>query len=926
MNIRSYRLLPATVLTIHLATFAGSHARAGGDWLIDPAPYRAVVTVDEKRAVLDNGLVRRTILVDGKRLATVALDNLMTGEQMLRSIRPEAVVEIDGVRYPVGGLGGQPVLNYLDPSWISKMSPEPGACILERVETGKTVERFPWKKRPEWMPADRPWPPPGVSLTLHFRPPDEFGAAGVEAPRSVLVQDDFETLAPAWKAFYSPSHERTSFQNEGKPGELMALENSFAYVERALPPGTQAVQCTIDPGTDRSATWGPGLVLLFRDHVVKFNLRSSHGAFGVGDADAGKLREGKPCTLRIRLAAGTAVCEASWDGGKTWEKIGQAKVAGEPTAVRLGKTDRAGGASDFGKADATEPQRCRFSAFRAFGMPEEKSTEAKAAASTAGGGVAVEVHYELYDGIPLMSKWITVKNGGKATIRLNRFVAETLALVEAESAVEPNPRWEMPKLYVETDYAFLAMNGKGAAAAVQWKTDPSYKTQVSYALQTPCLVECAPPIGPDQNIAPGGELESFRVFELVQDSTDRERTTLAQRRMYRTIAPWVTENPILMHVRSADPAAVRLAIDQCADVGFEMVIMTFGSGFNFETRDPAYQAKMKELADYAKSKGIALGGYSLLASRGAGTAADNTKGAPARYGVMPCLAARWGIDYLAQLRAFITNAGLGVLEHDGSYPGDRCAATDHPGHHGLDDSQWAQWRAITDFYKWCRGNGVYLNIPDWYFLTGGTKTGMGYRETNWSLAPRIPGNHRTAEYFRRHLGQDPVDGLDVRATDRVPRRRRGRDDRAAEGPPAALRTANGQPLRRRRPGLLPRPAAVRRAGNARRREEVGRLLQAHRAILDSDLIHLRRADGRDLDYVLHVNPALKEKGLLFVYNPLPTPVTRTLTVPVYYTGLTDLATVREQNQPAKRCKLDRRFNIELPVTVPARGYTWFVLE
>ena len=26
-----------------------------------------------------------------------------------------------------------------------------------------------------------------------------------------------------------------------------------------------------------------------------------------------------------------------------------------------------------------------------------------------------------------------------------------------------------------------------------------------------------------------------------------------------------------------------------------------------------------------------------------------------------------------------------------------------------------------------------MNIPDWYFLNGGSKTGMGYRETNWSL-------------------------------------------------------------------------------------------------------------------------------------------------------------------------------------------------
>ena len=53
----------------------------------------------------------------------------------------------------------------------------------------------------------------------------------------------------------------------------------------------------------------------------------------------------------------------------------------------------------------------------------------------------------------------------------------------------------------------------------------------------------------------------------------------------------------------------------------------------------------------ARSKGIALGGYSLLASRGAGTAADNTQGVPARFGVMPCLGATWGSNYLAQLQA-----------------------------------------------------------------------------------------------------------------------------------------------------------------------------------------------------------------------------------------------------------------------------------
>lgn len=182
---------------------------------------------------------------------------------------------------------------------------------------------------------------------------------------------------------------------------------------------------------------------------------------------------------------------------------------------------------------------------------------------------------------------------------------------------------------------------------------PSYTSQVSYELQTPCLLQTRPPIGPDHIIEPGGSFESFRAFELAQDSTERERKSLAKRRMYRTIAPWTSENPILMHVRSADPQAVRAAIDQCAEVGFEMVIMTFGSGFEFESRDKNYQSRLKELADYGMSKGVALGGYSLGASRGAGTPADNVQGGKPTFGVAPCLCSKWGNEYLEQLRSMM---------------------------------------------------------------------------------------------------------------------------------------------------------------------------------------------------------------------------------------------------------------------------------
>src|SRR5699024_3856182 len=42
----------------------------------------------------------------------------------------------------------------------------------------------------------------------------------------------------------------------------------------------------------------------------------------------------------------------------------------------------------------------------------------------------------------------------------------------------------------------------------------------------------------------------------------------------------------------------------------------------------------------------------------------------------------------------------------------------------------------------------------------------------------------------------------------------------------------------------------------------------YRKILNSDIIHLRRADGRDWDGILHVNPNLENKGFAMLYNPL----------------------------------------------------------
>ena len=102
--------------------------------------------------------------------------------------------------------------------------------------------------------------------------------------------------------------------------------------------------------------------------------------------------------------------------------------------------------------------------------------------------------------------------------------------------------------------------------------------------------------------------------------------------------------------------------------------------------------------------------------------------------------------------------------------------------------------------------------------------------------------------------------------------------------------------------------------------------KAHRRILDSDIIHIRRADGKDYDAILHVDPTGSEKGLLMVYNPLNTEITRTLRINVYYTALHDKVQLTDSKGKVTRCVPDRNYMIEIPVVIPAHSQGWWVME
>lgn len=897
------------------------------DWLINGEKYtsKVIPSADGKDLLITNGLIERQFRIT-PNFASTGIKNLVSGQNYLRAVRPEAQITVNGQKFNIGGLSGQPIQNYLLREWIEKLTNDEESFQYVKYTIENIKPRFDWKIRKEWIPRDVKWPAAGKELIVEFKAPD-FKVK--EAPREIIYSDNFIKLNPEWNIYASKSNERNSFINEGKPGEIMANENVFVYAERAFPKSATAAECFVSPGTDKSSTWGPGMALVFSDKIVKLNLKPSKGCFGIWDGNReqefGKLKDGQSYHLRLKLFSNNIFCEISEDG-KTWDELLKIYCAEVPLSVRVGKMDRSGKNTDSRNPGNIE--RCHIKYFSFLGKTVLNQAEPSIVK-----GLVIKVHYEIYDGLPLISKWITAHNNSENRVVLNSFSSEILAVVEGESSVEGETDWQLPNMHVETDYAYSSMsNRKANNGAVHWMTDSTYTSQVNYALKTPCLLEVRPPLGPEMEIKHGEDFKSFRAWELYFDSFDKERKGLTSRKMYRTIAPWVTENPVLMHVRSANPEAVKLAVDQCAEVGFEMVIMTFGSGFNMESGDTTYYRKIKELADYAHSKGIALGGYSLLASRSVGAKDDiinpstSKPGGIAYYGNSPCLESEWGINYFRKIKEMYDATGLDIIEHDGSYPGDICGSNLHPGHKGLADSQWNQFATIAEFYQWCRSKGIYLNVPDWYYLNGSSKCAMGYREVNWSL-PRAQ-----QEIIER---QNIFDGTWTKTPSMgwmfVPLTEYQGGGAAATIEPLnqhlehyGQRLANlfgaGVQACYRGPRLYDTDstkAVVKKWTD---------FYKKHRQILNSDIIHLRRADGTDWDGILHVNPSGDEKGFLMLYNPLEKPIKFELNVPVYYSGLSNKVQVAEQEGVAKSYTINRDYMITLSVTIPAKGYQYYVLK
>ncbi len=548
--------------------------------------------------------------------------------------------------------------------------------------------------------------------------------------------------------------------------------------------------------------------------------------------------------------------------------------------------------------------------------------------------LTISVHYNLYDGIPLITKWIEIKNNGEQKVKINRVVNEVLGLVEEESAVvgKPEVMKKQHGIYVETNYAFNnAMRYDISDQTTHWKIDSSYTSQVNYNYETPCLLEIYPERAPGIELAKDETFTSVRTNELLMDSYDRQRRGLMLRKMYRTIAPWTTQNPIFMHLVSKNDEEVKAAIDQCVATGYEAVILSFGSHLNMEDSSQKNIIKWKTLADYAHQKNILLGGYSLFSSRRISDADDvidikTGKPGGAFFGNAPCFGSRWGLAYRDKIKYFFKQTGFDIWENDGPYPGDVCASTVHPGHKGYDDSQWRQMEIQKDLYKWLNERGVYINAPDWYFLDGTHKIAVGYREVNFSLS-----RAQQKIINRQNIHDGTIEKTPSMGWGFVPltKYQGGGEDAVLEPLQDHLEDYEQLMMQYYGAGVQACYRGPRLYDTDKTRVKVQSVIdwyKKYRSILNADMIQLRRADGRDWDGWLHVDPALPQKGLMMLFNPTNETITRTIQLPLYYTGLKDKATIAAKGNTSKIYTMNRAYETSFSFTLAPGAYEWFTIE
>ena len=145
---------------------------AGRDWLIDRITDVTTATVTPLGTLLlTNTLISREFLLEPD-FATIEFRDLhATNSSLLRCVKPEAAITLDGIEYNIGGVKPNTQCAYFNRTdfWKNKgLDTKAFHFSTYEVSTPKAPFAYTPKR---FAPSDIQWPPKGIHLSVYFKAP-----------------------------------------------------------------------------------------------------------------------------------------------------------------------------------------------------------------------------------------------------------------------------------------------------------------------------------------------------------------------------------------------------------------------------------------------------------------------------------------------------------------------------------------------------------------------------------------------------------------------------------------------------------------------------------------------------------------------------------------------------------------------------------
>lgn len=171
--------IPTTPPPALIAACAG-FGNVSADWLTAPCAVRSQLVVDANGSTftLRNGIVARTLRLDGGRLTSASVRSEASGEEKLAAVVPEATFEVNGVAVAAGGDGTDGAVRLAFAGYRTTEPVAGGFAFAPGVRGSR---------------RDRHWPPAGVRVEFdHAAPCAAVGGGAAGTLTATVIYELFD--------------------------------------------------------------------------------------------------------------------------------------------------------------------------------------------------------------------------------------------------------------------------------------------------------------------------------------------------------------------------------------------------------------------------------------------------------------------------------------------------------------------------------------------------------------------------------------------------------------------------------------------------------------------------------------------------------------------------------------------------------------